>query len=115
MLHGLIHPEAGTLLPQQPKEDPFGGFVPLSRRLHGRTVHGARDGKKLGRLKLKPCPPITRLALEAKYLAWGVCNLIYTFSRSAWCWAGESLAPGLIDMVRQQIVNISNGYVIRPK
>jgi fructokinase len=50
--------------------------------------------------------------LEARYLALGVCNLIYSFSPQRIVLGGGVLEhPGLIDRVRLEIPRISKGYI----
>ncbi len=117
LLHGLIHPEAGhTFIPHNREEDPFEGVCPY----HGDCLEGLCTGPAMAKrwgVKAETLPADhPAWQLEAKYLAWGVCNLIYTFSPQRVVLGGGVFGhPGLIDMVRQHIVKISNGYVHSPK
>jgi fructokinase len=116
-VHGAAHPELGLIYVRRPAGDSgFAGICPH----HGDCLEGLCTGPAMAKrwgVKAETLPADhPAWQLEAKYLAWGVCNLIYTFSPQRVVLGGGVFGhPGLIDMVRQQIVKISNGYVHSPK
>jgi fructokinase len=104
-LHGLIHPEAGHLfIPHSRAEDPFEGVCPY----HGDCLEGLASGPAIARrwgVRAETLPDDhPGWELEARYLALGICNLIYAFSPQRIVLGGGVLQhPGLIDRVRQQV------------
>lgn len=112
-LHGLMHPEAGHLfIPHSWVEDPFEGVCPY----HGDCLEGLSSGtamrKRWGRPAETLPPSHPAWDLEARYLAWGVCNLIYAYSPQRIVLGGGVLEhPGLLDRVRRQVLALLNGYI----
>jgi fructokinase len=112
-LHGLIHPEAGHLfIPHCNAEDPFEGVCPY----HGDCLEGLASGPAMARRwgVLPENLPSSHPGwdLETRYLALGVCNLIYAFSPQRIVLGGGVLQhPGLIGQVRQHVNGLLNGYI----
>jgi fructokinase len=112
-LHGLIHPEAGHLfIPHSWTEDPFQGVCPY----HGDCLEGLTSGPALAQrwgVRAEDLPAgHPGWELEARYLALGVCNLIYTYSPQRIVLGGGVLqGPGLLDQVRLEVSRLLNGYI----
>jgi fructokinase len=112
-LHGLIHPEGGHLfVPHSRADDPFDGVCPY----HGDCLEGLASGPAIESRwgvraeRLSSSHP--GWDLEAKYLALGICNLIYAFSPQRIVLGGGVLQhPGLLDKIRLQVSQLLNGYV----
>ena len=112
-LHGLIHPEAGhAFIPHSWVADPFEGVCPY----HGDCLEGLASGPAI---ELRWGVAAEHLPtghpgweLEARYLALGICNMIYTFSPHRIVLGGGVLQhPGLIDLLREQVLRLLNGYI----
>lgn len=112
-LHGLVHPEGGHLfIPHSWADDPFEGNCPY----HGDCLEGLTCGPAMMRrwgVRAEDLPADhPGWELEARYLALGVCNLIYAFSPQRIILGGGVMQhPGLIDQVRRQVGKVSNGYI----
>jgi fructokinase len=112
-LHGLIHPEGGHLfVPHSRADDPFDGVCPY----HGDCLEGLASGPAMER-RWGVCAESLPAGhpgwdLEARYLALGLCNLIYAFSPQRIVLGGGVLQhPGLIEKIRLQVSRLINGYV----
>jgi fructokinase len=112
-LHGLIHPEGGHFfIPHSRTDDPFDGVCPY----HGDCLEGLASGPAIERrwgVRGESLPSShPGWDLEARYLALGVCNLIYAFSPQRIVLGGGVLQhPGLIDNIRRQVNLLLNGYI----
>ena len=112
-LHGLMHPEAGHIfIPHSWAEDPFEGVCPY----HGDCLEGLSSGTAMRQRWGRPAETLPAShpgwELEARYLAWGVCNLIYAYSPQRIVLGGGVLEhPGLLDRVRRQALASLNGYI----
>ncbi len=112
-LHGLIHPEGGHVyLPHNQSEDPFLGVCPY----HGDCWEGLASGPAMRQRWEMPAESLPKghpgWELEAKYLALAICNLIFSFSPQRIVLGGGVLQhPGLLDLVRRQVLKFLNGYV----
>ena len=73
----------------------------------------ARRWNDAGECALKGSQPITPAGIwRRRYLALGICNLIYVFSPQRIVLGGGVLQhPGLIENIRQQVSQLLNGYV----
>ena len=117
LMHGLIHPEMGHMrLPHDLQEDPFPGSCPF----HGDCLEGLANGpameKRWGQ-RAETLPP-DHLAwdLEARYLALGLANLVYTLSPQRIILGGGVMEqPQLFPMVRKKVQQTLNGYVRSPQ
>jgi fructokinase len=116
LLHGLIHPEMGHLrVPHDWKEDPYQG----SCSFHGDCLEGLAAGPALvGRWGQRgESLPADHVAwvLEARYLAFGITNLICTLSPKRIILGGGIMQQGaLLTMIRSKVQEILNGYLHAP-
>ncbi len=112
-LHGLIHPEAGHgFVPHDRSMDPFTGVCPY----HGDCLEGLASGPAIQKRWKLPAEHLPDnhpgWALEAQYLALGVCNLILHFSPQRIVLGGGVLQhPGLLEQIRHQTLRSLGGYV----
>jgi len=116
LLHGLLHPEFGHLrIPHDTGVDPFPGVCPY----HGDCWEGLASGRAIearwGR------PPEDLLGnddvweLEARYVALGlVCVICVLSPQRIVIGGGVGTAPGLLSLVRPQVVALLNGYLSTP-
>jgi fructokinase len=113
LLHGLLHPEMGHLrIPHDWKEDPFPGCC----RFHGDCLEGLAAGPALlGRWKhAGESLPADHPAwvLEARYLAFGISNLICTLSPKRIILGGGVMQHAILfPMVRTRVQELLNRYL----
>ncbi len=114
-LHGLVHPEFGHLRIARQPEDHFAGSCPI----HGDCFEGlaagpaieARWGSKGEQLE----PGHPAWALEARYLAQGIVDIIAIASpHRVIVGGGVAGVPGLLDGVRGEVVDLLAGYLPHP-
>lgn len=118
LMHGLLHPEMGHVyVPHDREEDPYEGWC----MYHGNCLEGLAAGPALaGRWSVRgedlPSDPGHRAwQLEAKYLAAGIVNFIYTLSPQRVILGGGVMANEfLYAMVRAQVKAQMNGYLQVP-
>lgn len=116
-LHGLMHPEMGhVFVPHDWKEDPYEGWC----MYHGDCWEGLAAGPALeGRWKVKgEAIPADHpaWALEAKYIAAGIINVVYTISPQLVILSGGVMHNDfLYDMVRNEFQRQMNGYLQIPR
>ena len=116
LLHGLLHPEIGHLRIQHDwKEDPYPGACPF----HGDCLEGLSSGQALSERWRKPSEALpedhSAWALEAKYLALGLVNLICTISPQRIILGGGVLQQRrLFPMIRRNVLKLLNGYLQIP-
>lgn len=112
-VHGLIHPEAGhMLLPHDRALDPFDGTCPF----HGDCWEGLASGPALHKRWGQRGETLPRThpawALEARYLGFGLANLVYCFSpRRVVMGGGVMQQPGLLDQVRRETQSAIGSYL----
>ncbi len=112
-LHGMIHAEAGHfMLPHNWEKDPFQGVCPY----HGDCLEGLASGKSMAKRwgQSPETLPDDHPAwdLEAEYIALAIVNLIYAYSpRRIILGGGVPQHKGLIQMAREKVREIINGYV----
>jgi fructokinase len=113
LMHGLVHPEMGHLrIPHDWRADPYKGCCPY----HGDCLEGLAAGPALeGRWgargeHLPQQHPAWRL--EARYIALGVVNWVCTLSPQRVILGGGVMSQqGLIEMVRDEVLGLLNGYI----
>jgi len=116
-MHGLIHPEMGHVrVPHDVATDPFPGSCPY----HGDCLEGLASGQALQKRWGQPAETLPAghpaWPLEARYLALGIANLIVTLSPQRIIIGGGVMAqPGLLAMVRREVVELLAGYVDAPQ
>jgi fructokinase len=113
LVHGLVHPEFGHLrVPHDRERDPFSGVCPY----HGDCWEGLASGRAMearwGRRAEEIEAGHPAWELEAHYLALGLVSAVCILSPERIIFGGGvSSAPGLIQLVREQIRSLLNGYV----
>jgi len=117
LIHGLAHPEMGHVyIPHDPVNDPYPGCCPY----HGDCLEGLACGPAIE--KRWGQPPQTLPAdhpawrLEARYLALGLVNIIFTLSPQRVIIGGGVLQQeSLLPMVRKNVHELIRGYVPVPQ
>ena len=114
-LHGLIHPEMGHMrIPRDPA-DAFAGACPF----HGDCLEGLAAGPAIRARRGLPGEALAVddpvWALEARYLALGLVNVVTVLSpRRIIVGGGVMRQPSLLGRVREQVQAILAGYVRAP-
>jgi fructokinase len=117
LVHGLSHPEFGHLrIPHDREADPFDG----SCRYHGDCWEGLAAGPALeARWRVADAASLTAddvWNLEAHYLALGLVTVISVLSPQRIVLGGGVMqAPGLLPLVRRELVPLLNGYLDVPE
>jgi fructokinase len=116
LLHGLTHPEFGHMrIPHDREADPFPGSCPY----HGDCWEGLAAGPAIERRWGAPAQELDDPAvwmLEARYLAFGLVNVMSVLSPEAiLLGGGVMMRPGLVDLVRHEVHELVNGYVHLPR
>lgn len=111
LLHGLAHPELGHLrIPHDREADPFPGLCAY----HGDCWEGLASGPAIEARWDTPAHQIGDKAaweLEARYLALGLVSVISVLSpRRVVLGGGVMSRPGLLELVRRELVALMNGY-----
>ena len=115
-LHGLVHPEIGHLrIPHDRAADPFDGVCPY----HGDCLEGLASGPAMaarwGRSAETLPADHPAWALEARYLAQALQNVVCTLSpRRVVLGGGVMDQPALLPLVRDDLGRLLNGYVQAP-
>lgn len=113
--HGLIHPEPGHMrIPRDP-DDPFPGVCPF----HGDCFEGLASGPALEARWGMPAeqlpPDHPGWDLEARYLASGILNIVYTISpHRVIAGGGVFEHRPLLAMVREHFRRLLGGYLETP-
>jgi fructokinase len=116
LLHGLVHPEMGHLrVPHDPAADPFPGVCPF----HGDCLEGLASGPAMAARWGAPAETFDAdhpaWALEARYLALALHNIVCTLSPQRIVIGGGVMAqPALLPRVRAELTALLNGYVQAP-
>lgn len=116
LVHGLIHPEMGHVLPPHDRnEDPFEGVCPY----HGDCLEGLASGPAIERRWKDKAEHLLEghpaWDLEAKYLAHGIVPQIYILSPQRIILGGGVMEQRhLFPRVRQYVRRILNGYIQSP-
>ena len=113
LIHGLLHPEMGHLrVPHDWQADPFPGACPF----HGDCWEGLASGPAIEARwgcegqRLPPDHPAW--PLEARYLAFGVANLVYSLSPQRLVMGGGVMRQAaLFPAIRQRVLALLNGYI----
>ena len=116
-VHGLTHPEMGhILIPHDLRDDPFLGACPF----HGDCLEGLASGSAMERrwgVRAETLPPNhPGWALEARYLALGLMNLVCTLSPSRIILGGGVMHHlDLFPMIRENLRGMMREYVRLPE
>ena len=117
LMHGLVHPEVGHLrLPRDPAVDPFPGACPF----HGDCLEGLASGPALLARWGRPAEALPQdhraWALEARYLALALVNLICTVSPQRILMGGGVMDQAhLFPAVRREVKALLNNYLRAPE
>lgn len=115
-LHGLIHPEMGHMfIPHDRQSDPFPGVCPF----HQDCFEGLASGPAMRSRWGQPAEelPIEHRGwkLEAKYVAYALCNLIVSYSPQRIVLGGGVMQrQEIFPLIRHEVQSILNGYVQSP-
>jgi fructokinase len=113
LLHGLLHPEFGHIrIPHDTGADPFPGACPY----HGDCWEGLASGRAIEARWGRPPQELDGndevWELEARYLALGLVSVICVLSpQRIVIGGGVGTVPGLLALVRPQVVALLNGYL----
>lgn len=116
LMHGLVHPEMGHIrIPHDLEADPYPGRCPY----HGDCLEGLASGPAIGERWQKPAHELAddhpAWALQARYLALAVVNYILTLSPQRVILGGGVMERRtLFPLVREQVLELLNGYVQAP-
>jgi fructokinase len=114
LLHGLVHPEFGHMrIPHDRDADPFDGVCPY----HGDCWEGLASGRAIEARWGRPADEAGDEArqLEARYLALGLVSVICVLSPERILIGGGVMsAPGLLQLVQHEIVELLNDYLEAP-
>ncbi|MGE5199273.1 MAG: ROK family protein [Rhodospirillaceae bacterium] len=112
-MHGLVHPEMGhMLLPHDRSLDPFPGVCPF----HGGCLEGLASGPALlarwGQAAESLPADHPAWALEARYLALALVNLVCTLSPQRIVMGGGVMEQAqLFPLIRKEVVTLLSGYI----
>jgi fructokinase len=112
-LRGLVHPEVGHIaVPRVPGDD-FAGACPF----HGDCLEGMASGPAMAARWGRPAEELAgavrdrAMALEAAYLAAGLRSIVLSYApQRIVLGGGLGLTPGLIDQVRDRLIESLGGY-----
>lgn len=113
LVHGMIHPEMGHMrIPHDLSRDPFPGNCSF----HGDCFEGLASGLAIAERWGQSAETLPNdhpaWALETHYIALGVVNTIMILSPMRVVLGGGVMHhPGLIEMVRKEVLEILNDYV----
>ena len=117
LMHGLLHPEMGHIVvPHDTTEDPFPGICAF----HGDCLEGLASGPAIEERWGKKGDELgdnhPAWSLEAKYLAFGLANYIYSISPQRIIMGGGVMRQKqLFPLIRKKVLNILNAYVKVPE
>ena len=117
VLHGLVHPEMGHIrVPHDLTKDPFPGGCPY----HGDCLEGLASGPAMqarwGNAAQELPPDHPAWLLEAHYLAHGLANWVLTLSPQRIVLGGGVARQSILfQRIRQDLVELLNGYVRAPE
>lgn len=112
LMHGLMHPEFGHMrIPHDREADSFAGVCPY----HGDCWEGLASGRAIEARWGRPAEELADAgvwALEARYLALGlVCTICVLSPERIVIGGGVMSRPGLLPLVRREVVGLMNGYL----
>lgn len=114
-LHGLVHPEMGHMRVPRDPADTFAGVCPF----HGDCLEGLASGPAIHARRGLPGEALAvddpLWALEARYLAFGIVNVVGVLSpRRIIVGGGVMRQPSLLARVRSEAQRLLAGYVRAP-
>lgn len=117
LVHGLLHPESGHMvIPHDRQADPYPGICPF----HGDCLEGLASGPAMQARWGAPAEQLPEdspaWALEARYIAFAVVNMICTLSPERVILGGGVMEQaGLFEMIRANVLAQLNGYIQAPE
>ena len=114
--HGLVHPEVGHMrIPHDRAADPFPGVCPV----HGDCFEGLASGSALAERWGRPAEKLPSdhpgWALEARYIALGIVNVVCAVSpHRVIAGGGVFEQPVLLATVRRYLQQLLGGYLQTP-
>ena len=117
LIHGLMHSEMGHMrIPHDFNEDPYPGWCTY----HGDCWEGLSCGPAIEArwsTTARDLPPNhPAWALEAKYLALGIVNIVTVLSPQRIIMGGGVMDQAhLFPQIRSEVVRLLNGYIQRPQ
>jgi fructokinase len=115
-IHGMLHPEMGHMLvPHDRQADPFAGGCPY----HGDCFEGLANGPAMALRWGQPAETLPldhpAWALEARYIALGLVNIILTLSPQRIVLGGGVMGQAqLFPLIRAEVARLLNGYLQTP-
>lgn len=115
LLHGFTHPEMGHIrIPHDP-EDRYAGGCPYHTGCLEGVASGPAIEERWGRPAEELAPDHPAWKLEARYLALGVANWMFTLSPRRAILGGGVMQQGhLFPMIEEELRRILNGYIAIP-
>ena len=115
LLHGSMHPEMGHIrIPRDAARDPFNGVCPW----HGDCLEGLASGTAMRQRWGCPAEELPSghpgWALESRYLALGMVNLVCTLSPQRIVVGGGVAQRIEFDGLREEVRLLLRGYVTEP-
>ena len=112
LLHGMLHAEAGHIRMSRESGDNFEGDCPS----HGTCFEGMASGSAIAKRWGKPARELSNnpevWKLEAKYIAQGLTDIIFTLSPQKIIMGGGVLhQKDLLPLVRKNVVEYINNYI----
>jgi fructokinase len=117
LLHGMMHPEMGHMrVPHDFNEDPYPGWCTYHEDCWEGLVCGpAIEARWSANARDLP-PQHPAWALEAKYLALGLVNIITVLSPQRIIMGGGVMDQAhLFPLIRSEVQRLLNGYIQRPQ
>lgn len=116
-LHGLIHPEMGHMrIPHNHQTDPFDGICPFHQDCFEGLASGTAIHTRFGAPAETLPPDHPAWALEAKYIALALHNIICTHSPQKIILGGGVMQQThLFPLVRKNVQTLLNNYVLSPQ
>lgn len=116
LIRNILHPEMGHIMvPHDVTQDPFPGVCTF----HGDCLEGLASGpaieKRWGRKAEELSNDHPSWELEAKYLAYGLVNYIYTIVPQRIIMGGGVMQKRhLLPLIHRNVLKILNGYIQHP-
>lgn len=116
LIHGLLHPEMGhILIPQDQATDPFAGACPFHKNCLEGLASGFAMEQRWGQKGASLPADHPAWALEARYLAMGLVNYIFTLSPQRIILGGGVMEQKhLFPRVREEVLKQLNLYMDVP-
>ena len=113
LLHGLMHPETGHILLNKHELDKdFNGPCPYHNNCLETLASGPSIEKRWHKKAYELYDDEKVWKLESYYLGQALCNCIMSYSPERIILGGGVMhTPGLIELIRNEVLNNLNGYI----